>query len=479
MLDPNTAVSSTDPATLVTLMNIHDQGVDDYRCGEFNMDVFMRALAVKFTIETLAPKLPSGRKPFDLRSLILDNCGNPLRIDQDLFNLLNTGSLCNTNFDSGNTLVDISSIVGVFTLGSRWVVAANRVTAPRKIQLLSSYATSTALSDKWKYPYFARTVPPDNIGMDLIAKILKENEWSYVGVIHSDESYGINGYKTLRDIVNEGQFSCVGFDLAIPAQGTVEEYGQLVRQIKDWDGVGVIVAIVVNPENLLKAAVAEGVADKFVWIGTDSWANFKTVTDEGIADKFNGAITVYFRDAVMNNFLTYVRGLKYGNTTNPNNDEDNRKFIPDDWFDEFYQHIHKCHLPEATVVVSKYDRECAKNENITNEKIMETPTGILDIAAVYAMAKGLKEFVGHCDDQETIVSCMKRLEDARERLFDLTLGETWEIHKVEGGLMPSNEQFNLEFNDDRFWNSGFRIYNLRGGNNEYVPVGLFSSFMPV
>ena len=469
MLDPSTAVNGTDPATLVALMNIHGKGVDDYRCGDFNMDVFMRALAVKFTIDELVPV-----NEFNLRSLILDNCGNALRIDQDLFNLLSTGSLCNTNFDSGNTLVDINSIVGVFTLGSRWVVAANRVTAPRKIQLMSSYATSTALSDKWTYPYFARTVPPDDYQMmDIIAKILEENDWSYVGVIHSDESYGSNGYKALRDIVNKGQFSCVGYDLTIPAEGTVEQYREYVRQIKDWNGVKVIVAVVVEPENLLKAAVLEGVAEDYVWIGLDAWGNFKSVTDEGLAAHFPGAITVYFRDAIMNRFLTYVKGLKYGDPTNQRNDEDHRKFIPKDWFDEFYQHIHKCHLLDATVVLTQYEKECTKKENITDAQILENPTGILDIAAVYAMAKGLQEFVEHCDARETIASCMNRLQDARERLFDLTLKQTWQIHKVTDGLMPSNEQFNLEFNDHRFWSSGYRIYGLNK-DNEYIPVRILA-----
>lgn len=463
MLDPSQGVD--DPATLIALMAIHGQGVDEYRCGEFRIDNFIRALAVKFTIEEVLP----GQNPFDLRTLILDNCDNQLRIDQDLFNLLSTGTLCNTNFDSGNSLIDISSIIGVFTQGSRFVVAANRVTAPLKIQLLSSSATSTALSEKWKYPYFARTVPPDNIMMDIVAKILKENDWSYVGVVHSDESYGINGYKTLRDIVNTGQYSCIGFDLAVPASGTIEELRPLVKQLANLNGIGVIVAIVVDPRPLLEAAVAEGVAEKFVWIGLDAWGNFKQITED-LVEPFRGAITIYFRDAIMNKFVNYVKELKYGDPTNPLNDQDNRKYIPNDWFEEFYQHIHECHLPSATVVVSKFERVCELNENITTDMVKDAQVGILDIAATYAIASGLQKFVSHCNAGESIADCIKRIENPRDRLFGLTLAETWRIHQVTDGLDPSDEQFNLNFNADRFWNSGYRIYNLKDGN-DYVEVG--------
>lgn len=467
MLDP--AQGPDVPATLIALMGIHNQGVDEYICGEFNLYNFMRALAVKYTIEKLLP----ADKPFGLRPLVLDNCDNQLRIDQDLYNLLSTGTLCNTNFDPAGSVIDANSVVGVYTLGSRFVVAANRVTAPLKMQLLSGYATSTALSDQWKYPYFARTVPPDNVQMEIIAKILKENDWSYVGVIHSDESYGINGYRTLLNIVNTGQYSCIGFDISVPASGTVEELRPIVRQLADLKGIGVIVSIVVDPRPMLEAAILEGVADRFVWIGTDAWGNLKPNT-AGLAQHFKGAITLYFRDALMNDFVSYVKQIKYGNPADPMNDITNRKEIPTDWFEEFYQHIHECHLPEATVVVSRFTQECKRNENISSIMVKQTGVGLFDIAAIYAIGKGLQKFREYCEQDETISECIQRLPNQRDNLFDLTLQQTWDIHRVSNGLDPANEEFSLEFNDDRYWNSGFRIYNLKDGddnNNDYIEVG--------
>ena len=451
------------PATLVALMNIHSQGVDEYRCGELNVHNFLRALAVKYTIERITSQ------PFGLRPLILDNCNNQLRIDQDLFNLLSTGKLCNADFDSDGSQIDIKSVIGVFTLGSRFVVAANRVTAPYKVQLLSSYATSNALSDKWRYPYFARTVPPDELMMTLIAKILKENDWSYVGVVHSDENYGISGYKMLREIVNTGQYSCIGFDVTIPAAGTVEELRPIVRQLADLNGIGVIVTLVVDPRPLLEAAVAEGVADRFVWIGTDSWGNFRTTT-EGLAQHFRGAISIYFRDAVMENFVDYVKQIDWVN----------RKDIPDDWFEEFYQQIHKCRLPSATVVMSKYTRDCLLNENITAEMVLQEGVGILDIAAIYAMGRGLQKFVSDCG-QRNITDCINSIDDPRERLFAHTLAETWRIHDRTLLTMDGNitsEKFNMEIGSKRYWNSGYRIYNLKhddNNDNAYIPVSTITT----
>ena len=446
------------PATLVALMNIHGQGIDQYRCGELNVHTFLRALAVKFTIEKLTDE------PFGLRSLILDNCNNELRIDQDLYNLLANGQLCNAEFDPDGSQIDIDSVIGVFTLGSRFVAAANRVTAPYKIQLLSSYATSPALSDKWTYPYVARTVPPDDMEMEIIAKILKENDWSYVGVIHSDESYGIGSYKKLQDIINTGLYSCIGFDAAIPAAATVEDLRPIVRQLADVQGIGVIITLVVDPRPLLEAAVLEGVADRFVWIGTDSWGNFQSTT-EGLAQHFRGAITVYFRDAIMNEFVKYVKEIDYVN----------RKEIPNDWFEEFYQQIHECHLPDALVIMSKYERECKLNENITTDMVLKQGVGIYDIAAAYAIGNGLDKFLSDCSNQP-IIDCMQTIMNPRDRLFAHTLAETWEIHKKT--LLKMNgdvttEKFNLDIGEKRYWNAGYRIYNLKhddDNDNNYVPV---------
>ncbi|XP_060605256.1 uncharacterized protein LOC132757830 isoform X2 [Ruditapes philippinarum] len=453
----NDKANNPNPATLIYAARIHDQGNDEYRCGAMNMESTMQALSILYTVHYSNLII---NKPFDLRLLILDHCNNQLRIDQDIFNLLTTGNLCNAEFDSDGSLINKDTVMGVQVQSSRYVVAANRVTAPVKIQLMSGTASSTALSDQWRYPYFARTVPPDNIQMEVIAKILKHNGWSYVGVIYAKDSYGINGYKDLQSIVNDGQYSCIGTAEGINSPSTVAELRPIVKRLAETKGIGVIVLIVLDPRPILDALIAEGIAENYLLIGTDTWGVRSFITED-IAKQFAGAITIDFRNAFYNNFVNWTKTISFSN----------KMGLPDDWFEEFYQHIHECLLPNSKLQMPDY-RLCSgpdgKGETITEDKIKQFAPRLTNIAATYAMGNGLNKLYRDygCADK-TFTSCMAGIKEARDVLFENTLAQTWSIN---AGQVDPREAFNLELGEDRYWNIGYNIYSF-GQDNEYYKIG--------
>ena len=455
--DYDNKANNPNPATLIYAARIHDQGEDEYRCGPMNMDSTVQALSILYTIHYSNLIV---NKPFDLRLLILDHCNNQLRIDQDIFNLLTTGKLCNAGFDSDGSVINKDTVMGVQVQSSRYVVAANRVTAPIKIQLMSGSASSTALSDQWRYPYFARTVPPDNVQMEVVARILKYNDWSYVGVIYAKDSYGINGYRNLQSIINDGQYSCIGTAEGINSPSSVEELRPVVKRLTETRGIGVIVLIVLDPRPILDALIAEGVAEKYLVIGTDTWGVSRSIT-EGIAKQFAGAITIDFRNAYYNDFVNWLKTISY----------DNRMGLPDDWFEEFYQNIHECRLPNSNLqTVSEYPL-CAgvdgSAEVITEDKIKQFAPRLTNIAATYAMGNGLSKLYREygCADK-SFTTCMAGIKNARDVLFGNTLEQTWNINR---GQVDPREDFNLELGDDRFWNIGYNIYSF-GPDNVYYRV---------
>lgn len=454
------SAANPNPATLIYVGKIHEQGDDEYRCGPMDMYHTIQALSVFYTIQHSNLIV---NKPFNLRTLIVDHCDNQLRIDQDLFNILTTGKLCNADFDSAGSVIDKDTVMGVQVQSSRYVVAANRVTAPLKIQLMSGSASSTALSDKWRYPYFARTVPPDNLQMEVIARILKHNGWSYVGVIYTKESYGINGYRTLQTIINDGKYSCIGIAEGINYPNTMQDALPIVRRIADTEGIGVIVLIVPEPRPILEAIIAEGLADKFIVIGTDTWGVDQEVT-RSIAAQFAGAITIDFRNAFYDAFVDWMLDITYTN----------RMGIPDDWFDEFYQHIHHCHLENSPLRMMQYTDRCEKASNpasgreiMTREKVRQYAPRLTNIAAAYAMGNGLSKFYRErgCAGQ-SFASCMAGVANGRDVLFNKTLEQTWRIPSDD---VTPGELFNLEIGDDRFWNIGYNIFALLR-NNTYRKV---------
>lgn len=450
---PTTSTSNTD--TVIFLTNVHDQGNDEYLCGKMDMAGILNALSFVY-------KLANTTK---LRPLVVDNCNNPIRIDQDLLNIFARGQLCNEMLIDHGRPVSKSNVVGVITTRSRYAVAANRVTAPNQITLLGTVSSSIALSNKENYPYFARMVPPDSLQMEVIAKILKTNGWSYVGVIFSKESYGINGFRELQRIVNDGKYSCIGKEVGIGVNDSPEQIRPAVRTIAEVDGINVIVLITGEPLRVLQAIKAEGLDRRFVVIGADSWASKLSVVEsfQGDAIKnFRGSITVGFRDAFYDPFYNW---LKNGFSMN------NRLGLPDDWFEEFYQNVHECRLanPKTAVRVS-YSKTCLETEMMTFEKIDKLKShevGLGPIAATHVIIDAYIEFQRNfgCSGK-TLAECAPSSGNARVNLFKQVLDTRWSIPI---GEVSSKETFNVELGEDRYWDVGYTIHTLTvDGNDHYA-----------
>ncbi|KAK3084836.1 hypothetical protein FSP39_019949 [Pinctada imbricata] len=450
MLQPGTPSSNT----LLVMYGIHNQGTDPYRCGSLDMDEFYKMLAFLFTMQRFFPNTR-----YSIRGMVVDTCHNSLRIDQDVYSLLSSGKLCNTVFQGDGIEISNNTIAGFLTSRSSNVVAANRVLAPRKIPILSSSATSVLLSDKVKYPYFARTVPPDNKQMDTIARILKEKGWNSPTVVYSQETYGISGASELARMASD-QGTCVGYQLSIPYPGTVAQAREALQALSSNAVSNVIVLIAYDPRTVLQAAKELGILGNYIWIGSETWGNKLSVID-GMQDDLLGAITVDVKSYLVDEFRNFTAELTYNN----------RKNIPNAWFEEFYQMYHKCNIPSATVNFPNYPI-CSTSLVINPVDIISQPYVLNTIAATYAYVRSLDTIAtGDCNGR-TFKDCFSDSTNW-ERLFSRILGTTWNVNNALN-LMPNPlSDVVVNFNDDRFWDTGYVINNFNQVNTSkaYRQVG--------
>lgn len=425
---------STDGATLLAVLPIHKQGTDPYLCGELDMDVFYNALAFIYTLDTYFPTTK-----YKLRGLVVDSCSNNLRVDQDLYSLFSKGRLCNTAFSfDGN--VNNKTLAGVITSTTNHVIAANRVLSPLKVPILSNSATSTVLSDKDSYPYFARTVPPDNMQIDVIVRLLKEKNWDSASVIYSADTYGKNLYDYFLTRAKATQ-TCAGAQIAIPTLATVEQAKNAINYIESNSKSKVIILMASDPRTVLQAAKELNVLDKYVWIGTDSWGTSAKVV-QGIEDDLLGSITIEMRSTTVQKFGKYVSELKYNA----------RKGIPDDWFEEFYQMFHRCNIKTAKVQFPQYP-DCTEQEAIDFTQIVSQPFVLNTIAATYAYARAIEAVsTGMCTSHASFGSCFSD-ETAWNRLFENILNVDWSL----SASLELTQTFILRFTNDRFWDIGYNI----------------------
>ena len=59
-----------------------------------------------------------------------------------------------------------------------------------QIPQLSYASTSTELSDKSRFEYFSRVVPPDNFQAQAIVEVVKALGWKYVSTVAVEGDYG-------------------------------------------------------------------------------------------------------------------------------------------------------------------------------------------------------------------------------------------------------------------------------------------------
>ena len=72
-----------------------------------------------------------------------------------------------------------------------------------EIPLFSGIATSPALSDKTKFEYFSRTIPSDIFQIKVLAELLAHFNWSYVSIVYTNEPYGLEGFKKLKEMAKK------------------------------------------------------------------------------------------------------------------------------------------------------------------------------------------------------------------------------------------------------------------------------------
>lgn len=443
MLQPAT---NPNAATIVAFMAVHDQGDETYKCSALNRAEFYGTLAFFYTLQKLAPN------PFNLRGIAIDTCSNYLRVDQDAFSLLAAGQLCNTEYSFDGTISN-STIAGFVTSFSSNVEAINRVTKSVAIPIVSGGATAVVLSNKEKYPYFARTVPPDDKQMAVIGNILKQNDWTYVSVIYSRETYGIGGMRALREAGVTNNI-CLGSAHSLSYPGTLEEAKNIVGRLADTPEARVVIVIALNPRLILQAAKELGVLKRYIWIGSDYWGTKQDIVD-GMEEDLLGSITIEIRSSIVGSFVDYVTELTYYN----------RKNIPNDWFEEFYQRIHKCRLSNAAEVLTQYP-PCNLNEQISKNMVKEHAFILHTIAATYAMAESLQKLADRECPTLTFQECFSQ-QNNRELLFTELLKVTWSMQESNLELNP-NQAFNVGFNGDRYWDVGYTIQNYIKSPNDYV-----------
>ena len=171
--------------------------------------------------------LPNVTLAFNIR----DSCTSPSYALTQAFQFVqNRNSSC---MDTRNSIA-VSGVVGA-AYSSVSIDIANLLRL-HKIPQISHVSSSDLLSDKTRFDYFLRTVPPDSIQARAIADIIVKFNWSYVFALYSDDSYGEGGIEaTIQELENKKIGVCIAAKIALSVTATPSDYDAAVKNMSlEW-----------------------------------------------------------------------------------------------------------------------------------------------------------------------------------------------------------------------------------------------------
>uniref|UniRef100_A0A0P5YKL2 Metabotropic glutamate receptor n=2 Tax=Daphnia magna TaxID=35525 RepID=A0A0P5YKL2_9CRUS len=202
-----------------------------------------------------------------------------------------------------------------------------------RIPQISPASTAKVLSDKSRFEFFARTVPPDDYQAITLVDLVERFNWTYISTVASEGSYGESGIEVVH---REAGARNICIALAERVSSTADErvFDSIIRNLyrKPFARAVVLFTRADDARGLLAAAKRLSITSHFIWVASDGWGRQHKLV-EGLEDVAEGALTVDLESKSVPGFDDYMLSLT------PSNNQRNP------WYGDYWQEVHGCLLP--------------------------------------------------------------------------------------------------------------------------------------
>uniref|UniRef100_W5LLL8 Olfactory receptor C family, q14 n=1 Tax=Astyanax mexicanus TaxID=7994 RepID=W5LLL8_ASTMX len=357
-------------------------------CEQFDMASFQQAQTMAFAIDeinrnpNLLPNITLGYHLYDncVKLAVAFRAATALisGTDQTLHSLDCTGSppVIGIVGDPGSThSIAISSVLGLF-----------------RVPMVSYFATCSCLSNRHQYPSFFRTIPSDDFQVRAIVQILKRFGWTWVGLVYSDDDYGINAAHAFHQDVQRQFSGCVAFSEMLPRDNNRRDIGRIVRVIRD-STAKVVVAI--STEAYLLPFMDEVALRKVTgkqWIASEAWSTSPVFLTQRLLPFLGGTLGIAIRRGEIRGLREFLLRLR------PDRDPTNNMV------QNFWEEMFECTFSSGGV---QGDEKGEMKECTGEEDLGSTDTAYTDMSelrasynvykAVYALAHALHDLT-QCEE---------------------------------------------------------------------------------
>jgi metabotropic glutamate receptor 2/3/metabotropic glutamate receptor 6/7/8 len=349
------------------------------KCGDVllhksveNLEALLFAIDLLNSDQNLLPNLTVG---YD----IYDTCvSESVALDASVDMLVSNGQIdlgtCQNMQVINTTTTPVSAVIGAIVSSVSIPVASFfRIFAMPQISFTS---TSTILSDKDRFGYFFRTVPPDDQQAQAMVDLIRHFQWDHVSTVYSNNLYGQPGITAFQRLADKSGI-CIDINEGLEDSFSQSDYIQIASKIFNASSnVVVLFANINHVEGLLTAIneLSHGQQKKFAWIASDGWSELTDPRYDAISAGKWGIAPLSENIPSFNDYYSKL---------NPNTN------LRDPWFNDFYQLYYNCILDTTCTNVS-ITQDTNYIQDVHNSIVVDT---------VYSIANALNDFLNdNCPD---------------------------------------------------------------------------------
>ncbi|KAM6932222.1 extracellular calcium-sensing receptor-like [Lycodopsis pacificus] len=174
-------------------------------------------------------------------------------------------------------------------------IATSDVIGLFNLPIVSYYATCSCLSDRRRFPTFFRTIPSDAFQVRAMIKILKRFGWTWVGLLVSDNDYGLHVARTFQSDLAQSGVGCLAYSEILPWGEDPAEVKRIVEIMKKSTARVVIVfAYQIHMIQLMEEVVRENVTG-LQWMASEAWSAAAVLQTPRLMPYLSGTLGIAIR----------------------------------------------------------------------------------------------------------------------------------------------------------------------------------------
>ncbi|XP_063348600.1 extracellular calcium-sensing receptor-like [Pelmatolapia mariae] len=357
---------------------------DQPKCHGFDTPGFRHAMTMAFAIDEINKNskiLPNVTLGYRL----YDNCAT---LDIGFSAALSLASGQEEQFRLLENCSGTPSVVGI--VGdpfSTFSIAASSVLGLFKLPIVSYFATCSCLSDRQRFPSFFRTIPSDAFQVRAMIQILKHFGWTWVGLLVSDDDYGLHVSRSFKSDFLQLSGGCLAYSEILPWEDHPNEYKKIVDLMaRSTARVVIVFAHQIHLIYLMTEVVKQNVTG-LQWIASEAWTLVGGLHTPEFMPFLGGTLGIAIQRGEIPGFREYLLKI------NPEEQNSDNNMVKQFWEDTFHCRFSADWLEDGGTL-------CTGEEELRNAE-----TELLDVTelrpeyniykAVYALAHALDDML-HC-----------------------------------------------------------------------------------